>query len=140
MHVARNHVQTPWNKYFGYFKPELLTDIDMEKSIAEAKEMARSLKDRIARRKFLLQPTRDSGQAPLNRISKIKRGLSGFVNGLRKSAIADTCAARNVVSAAYAKELKLQIEDSPSLVKLGNSKKTQSIGTICKMLPMSYRS
>jgi len=42
--------------------------------------------------------------------SKIKRGLSGFINATRVSAIADTGSAQNVISAAYASDLKLPIE------------------------------
>jgi hypothetical protein len=34
---------------------------------------------------------------------KTKRGISGFVNGSRKSAIADTGSAKNVISAAYSR-------------------------------------
>ena len=61
--------------------------------------------------------------------SKIKRGLSGFVNGFRKSALPDTGAKHNFMSANYAKEAGLKVEVSPSLIKIGNSKKIQSIGS-----------
>ena len=75
------------------------------------------------------------GARPLNRNSKAKRGLSGFVNGSRKSALADTGAAQNVISSAFAKEMELQIEESPSLIKLGNSKKTRSLGNSLSVTP-----
>ena len=64
----------------------------------------------------------------INRLSKVKRGLPGFVNGKKKSALADTGAAQNVISDAYAKEMKLQVKDSPSLLRLGNRKGTRSLG------------
>ena len=60
--------------------------------------------------------------------TKIKRGLSGFVNGLRTSAFPDTGAAENVVSAAFAEERQLEIKNNPSNFRLGNSRVTQSIG------------
>ena len=65
-------------------------------------------------------------------VLKIKRGLSGFVNKDTKvmSAMADTGSTENVISAAYANELKLEIQGSPCLFKLGNSKKTRSLGTL----------
>ena len=64
----------------------------------------------------------------LNKISKMKRGLSGFVNGSSKSAMADTGSAQNIVSASYVKEMKLPIQGSPSSFRLGNLQKTKSIG------------
>ncbi|KAL9120167.1 MAG: hypothetical protein Q9187_003275 [Circinaria calcarea] len=69
------------------------------------------------------------GTGVRNQISKIKRGLSGFVNGSKKSALADTGAKHNFMSADYAKEAGLEIEVSPSSIKIGNSKKIQSIGS-----------
>ena len=59
---------------------------------------------------------------------KIKRGLPGFLNGSRISALPDTGASRNIVSMAYVNEKKLQIEDSPTDFKIGNSKVVRSIG------------
>lgn len=61
---------------------------------------------------------------------KIKRGLSGFVNGTRVSAIADTGSAQNVISAAYASDMKLLIDSKSSFFKLGNSKTILSIGEL----------
>jgi hypothetical protein len=43
----------------------------------------------------------------VERVSKIKRGLSGFINSTRVSAIADTGSAQNVISAAYVSKLRL---------------------------------
>ena len=67
-----------------------------------------------------------------NTSPRIKRGLSGFVNQGTKvvSAMADTGSTENVISEAYANELKLEIQGSPCLFKLGNSKKTRSLGTL----------
>lgn len=64
----------------------------------------------------------------LEKITKMKRGLSGFINGRRISALADTGAAQNVISEAYVKEKQLQVNGSPCSFKLGNSKNVQSIG------------
>ena len=64
----------------------------------------------------------------LNRAPKIKRGLPGFVNGSRTSALADTGAAQNVVSAAFVRERGLSINNNQSHFKVGNSKIVQSIG------------
>ena len=62
--------------------------------------------------------------------SKVKRGLSGFVNGTRFSAFPDTGSARNVVSESFAKEMKLEIESSPHEFMLGNSSMTKSLGEL----------
>ncbi|KAL8726145.1 MAG: hypothetical protein Q9166_006902 [cf. Caloplaca sp. 2 TL-2023] len=62
--------------------------------------------------------------------SKVKRGLSGFVNGTRVSALPDTGSPRNVVSHAFAQEMDLTIEGSSSEFVLGNSKRTRSLGTV----------
>ena len=62
--------------------------------------------------------------------SKFKRGLSGFANGNRISAFPDTGSIRNVVSEAYANQMKLEIQGSPRDFILGNSKKTQSLGEL----------
>ena len=63
-------------------------------------------------------------------VSKVKRGLSGFVNGARLSAFPDTGSSRNVVSEHFAKELKLEIENSPQIFMLGNSTLTKSLGEL----------
>jgi hypothetical protein len=61
--------------------------------------------------------------------SKIRRGLSGFINATRVSAIADTGSAQNIISAAYASDLKLPIQHASTSFQLGNSKVVQSVGT-----------
>ena len=53
-----------------------------------------------------------------------------LTNGFGVAALADTGAAKNVVSAAFAREHQLPIEASPSLFRLGNSKTTRSTGTL----------
>ena len=58
---------------------------------------------------------------------KSKRGLSGFINKSRVSAIADTGSAQNVISAAYASDLELPIQHESSSFQLGNSKTVLSI-------------
>ena len=73
--------------------------------------------------------THKSGSTRSDKSFKFKRGLSGFVNGFRKSAFPDTCAAENVVSAAYAKEMNLPVQEALRSFKLGNSTKIESIGT-----------
>ncbi|KAL8895293.1 MAG: hypothetical protein Q9207_008229 [Kuettlingeria erythrocarpa] len=62
---------------------------------------------------------------------KWKRGLSGFVNGRQTSALPDTGSLRNVVSQAFAQEMNLSIEQSPSNFMVGNTKLVKSIGTVC---------
>ena len=96
------------------FEPNVSSEQMQVNSSPEVLWAQRSVPPNLA-----LQPIRNIGTTLMKRVSRVKRGLSGFVNGSRKSAIADTCAAQNVVSAAYAKELKLQIYDSPSVIKLG---------------------
>jgi hypothetical protein len=59
---------------------------------------------------------------------KIKRGLPGFVNGFKVSAMADTGSAQNIISAGYASAMKFNILPSSSSFKLGNSKSIQAIG------------
>lgn len=61
-------------------------------------------------------------------VSKIKRGLPGFVNGSRTSALADTGAAQNIVSAAFVQEKGLSIKEDQRRFRLGNSKIAQSVG------------
>ena len=63
-------------------------------------------------------------------LSKTKRGLSGFANGSRISAFPDTGSTRNVVSEAFVRELKLDVNGSPCEFKLGNSQTTKSIGEL----------
>ena len=46
--------------------------------------------------------------------SKLKRGLSGTVDGFKVSALADTGAAQNVVSSNFARVQRLHIASSPS--------------------------
>ena len=53
-----------------------------------------------------------------------------LTNGFEVAALADTGAAKYVVSAAFAREHQLPIEPSPSLFRLGNSKTTHSTGTL----------
>ena len=59
---------------------------------------------------------------------KVKRGLPGFVNGARVSALADTGCSGNLVSLAFAQELKLAIHGSPTKFILGNSTSINSLG------------
>ncbi|KAL8652114.1 MAG: hypothetical protein Q9226_004398 [Calogaya cf. arnoldii] len=70
------------------------------------------------------------GIHPQRILSKIKRGLPGFVNGARVSALPDTGSSRNVVSLAFAQDMKLGIHGSPADFMLGNSTYTKSIGTV----------
>jgi hypothetical protein len=60
--------------------------------------------------------------------TKIKRGLSGFINKTRVSAVADPGSAQNIISAAYAFEKKLTIKCTFNSFQLGNSKTTNSMG------------
>ena len=62
------------------------------------------------------------------KVSRVKRGLSSFVNGSRLSVLADTGSKENVISAAYVKERKIPISGSPSSFTLGNSTIVDSIG------------
>jgi hypothetical protein len=71
---------------------------------------------------------------------KIKRGLSGFINTTRASAIADTGSAQNVISAAYALDLMLPIEHTSSSFRVGNSKTVQSIGRVTAELNSEHGS
>ena len=59
----------------------------------------------------------------------LKRGLSGTIDGLKVSALADTGAAQNVVSSNFARARKLDVAGSPSSFKQGNSKLAHSSGT-----------
>ncbi|KAL9022976.1 MAG: hypothetical protein Q9196_007446, partial [Gyalolechia fulgens] len=62
--------------------------------------------------------------------SKVKRGVSGFANGKRVSALPDTGSLRNIVSQTFAREMNLKTKDAPSTFRLGNSKEVRSLGTI----------
>ena len=65
-----------------------------------------------------------------SKVAKIKRGLPGFVNGSRTSALADTGAAQNIVSAAFAQEKGVFLTGQAAVFRLGNNKKARSIGKI----------
>ena len=53
-----------------------------------------------------------------------------LANGFEVAALADTGAAKNVVSAAFAREHQLPVDASPGLLKLGNSKTTRLTGEL----------
>ncbi|KAL8943716.1 MAG: hypothetical protein Q9211_000887 [Gyalolechia sp. 1 TL-2023] len=59
--------------------------------------------------------------------SKAKRGVSGFANGRRVSALPDTGSLRNIVSQTFAREMNLEMKDAPSTFRLGNSKEVRSL-------------
>ena len=61
--------------------------------------------------------------------SKLKRGLSGTIDGFKVSALADTGAALNVVSCSFAKARGLDVAGSPSSFRQGNSTSAYSLGT-----------
>lgn len=61
--------------------------------------------------------------------SKLKRGLSGTINGLKVAALADTGAAQNVVSSDFARAWRLDVAGSPSSFRQGNSKLAHTLGT-----------
>ncbi|KAL8916484.1 MAG: hypothetical protein Q9208_008487 [Pyrenodesmia sp. 3 TL-2023] len=63
-------------------------------------------------------------------LSKWKRGLSGFVNGRRVSALADTGSRRNAISQAFAQDMNLRMKPSTSKFIVGNSNIISSIGTV----------
>ncbi|CAF9920878.1 hypothetical protein IMSHALPRED_005028 [Imshaugia aleurites] len=71
-----------------------------------------------------------SSMRQLGRAAKIKRGLPGFVNGSRTSALADTGAAQNIVSEAFVQERRLRVKESQGRFRLGNFTFAQSIGTV----------
>lgn len=60
---------------------------------------------------------------------KLKRGLSGTIDGLEVSALADTGAAQNVVSSNFARAQKFDVAGSPSSFRQGNSTLAHSLGT-----------
>lgn len=59
---------------------------------------------------------------------KVKRGISGYMNGLEVSALPDTGASQNIITLAYAQRSNLQIKSSPTSFTLGHSKDVNSIG------------
>ena len=61
---------------------------------------------------------------------KLRQGLPGFANGIRTRALPDTGSFRNVVSKAFAAQMKLKIAGRPNNFILGNSKRTRSLGKI----------
>lgn len=61
---------------------------------------------------------------------KLKRGLPGFVNGARVSALPDTGCSGNIVSLAFAQEMKLAIHGPPTNFRLGNSTSIKSLGRL----------
>lgn len=61
-------------------------------------------------------------------VLKTKRGLSGFVNGFRVSALADTGASPNVISEEYQKKQRIHVGGPPCTFTLGSSGTVQSIG------------
>ena len=67
-------------------------------------------------------------------VIKTKRGLHGFVNGQRSSAIADTGAGHNIISKAYARELKLPISPPAVSFQIGNSAHVKSAGKLLEIL------
>lgn len=81
----------------------------------------------VARRKPP-EASSDLNKQPWSHI-KVKQGLPGYVNGENVAALADTGSRKNVISAAYASRLGLQITGSSSTFELGNSRKAKSIGT-----------
>lgn len=72
---------------------------------------------------------KSSGTGDTKRHKGLKRGLSGTIDGLKVSALADTGAAQSVVSANFARARKLDVAGSPSSFKQGNSKLAHSLGT-----------
>ena len=73
-------------------------------------------------KRFFDEPIQKAG------LVKLKQGLVGFANGANIAAMADTGSRENIISAAYAKDLGLKVEGSPSSFKIGNAQKIQSLG------------
>ena len=65
---------------------------------------------------------------------KLKRGLSGTVNGFEVSALGDTGSTQNVVSKDFAEAQGLAVKGFSGLFRLGNSKLVHSLGTILLMM------
>ena len=98
----------------------------------QARQKARHL-DQIAKLKAKLgaveEPkTTSNGPKQAAELLKAKQGLIGFANGFNTAAMADTGSRKNVMSVSYARKLNLTIEGSPSMFKIGSSRKIQSIG------------
>jgi hypothetical protein len=64
----------------------------------------------------------------LKECSLPRRGLSGFINGLTATALADTGAGQNIVSLSCAAGQNLKISPLSESFKLGNSQEIKSIG------------
>ena len=69
-----------------------------------------------------------SATGDTKRYKVLKRGLSGTIDGLKVSALADTGAAQNVISSNFAIARNLDVVGSPSSFRLGNSKLAHSSG------------
>ena len=63
-----------------------------------------------------------------------KRGLSGYVNGLKVEALPDTGASQNTMSLQYAQENNIQVVPSQSDFALGNRKIIQTVGESMSLL------
>ena len=61
-----------------------------------------------------------------NKVAKIKRGLPGFIDGYRTSALAVTGTANDVISAAFAREKGLVLKEKAAVFRLGNSERVRS--------------
>lgn len=59
---------------------------------------------------------------------KARRGLRGLVGGKEMSALPDSGADHNIITATLAGQMCLKIEDSPADFGLGNSKPLRSLG------------
>ena len=78
----------------------------------------------------MLLPPQQTPNLGSKKISKVRRGLTSFVNGSRLSVLPDTGSEKNVISEAYIKERKIPLEYSKSSFRLGNSRIIESIGTV----------
>lgn len=61
---------------------------------------------------------------------KVRRGLEGYANKSKVSALADTGSTTNVVSGEYARRMGLEIRGNSVFLQLGNSRKVHSTGNI----------
>lgn len=59
---------------------------------------------------------------------KMKRGLSGFVNGRKVSALPDTGASQNTITLDYVLHNNLKMEPSQTLITLGSNETITSLG------------
>ncbi|KAL9069729.1 MAG: hypothetical protein Q9161_005314 [Pseudevernia consocians] len=103
---------------------------ERELSIKEKQGFFRLKNSKIAQPIETVHTSIRSSFGQSSRAAKIKRGLPGFVNGSRTSALADTGAAQNIVSAAFVQERGFSIKEKQGVFRLGNSKIAQSIGTV----------